>query len=352
MLEDHRPEKITTTEVPSITRIIPKRLNIGISENLNQWHCLLNICFLAEFIEKHTRFRNIAISIFKLKDANDLVRIHDRIVVSNYDVIIWHEDFPNKRDTDLIIPRFAKSEQQRMVFDASRSIPGFTALETYSVNLGNARRYDARTIPCLDKKRWIVRPEHGARSIGQLIVDTKEVDMALVLNSLSPELFSGEHLIPGVIAHTGDESFENESVEILKEGLFIQEVVENVAEEYRVIMGPNGEVETISTRERKPVNASYSAVDASSKDRLIYVRGLSDPGANFLDQEGLAEFPLARSLLCLPVSYNSVDVFKRTDGTWGIFEFCNQFATFDIPVDVSSQMITGWLMDHLVKVGY
>jgi len=296
-----------------------------------------------------------------LKNGNDVVVHNDPAMnmqgaetVFNFDVYI-----SGKRGFDpilvsaprhrlIVVPRHTKSVQAALLQKAVADFDGtpqhgFRHVPTW-INGWGGRNY-----PC-STDRMVVKPGDGARGIGQFTVSTQNVNMDYFLKQLN-KLVEGEHTQEkldeflsqfngNVKYHTGSENFPLEGLGALKEDeIVVQEVIENIVKEYRVITDKNSRPAYWQER-RRPVGQNFP--QATGGGAIIDHNAL----IMLVDIPSCINVALLEHL-CRNVigPLSSIDLFVTGDGSWGIFEYCNQFGISGVPQDVAFNLHAEFMQD-------
>lgn len=181
-------------------------------------------------------------------------------------------------------------------------------------------------------KRYIVKPELGARSLGQVIFDPSVTTLSSIMNAISEEKeMVTEYLqaLPGKPVYVpGDECLEHEGIHSLKEGAYTQEYVPNILNEYRVIINHRGEVDYSILRERTEhgsVSGDTVATASGAKQSITTAMYCLPPELQVHAPE------INRLLRQASFELYAFDFFTTTDGQWGVFEFAPQCGTAAVP---------------------
>lgn len=344
-------------------------INVAISEMLLQWHALP-----FEYTETFKQ-GDIRLTISTLKNGDELPgniinnRFNTQIdfAINNNSLRYLHQD------KQVVIYRWNKPEQALFLHEwAEQSKTKYMHLiPTFTV-----RNYRPRVEPHqlgydYPPGRYLVRPQNGARGIGQMIVDTTKIRMQDALNHIHDEDFGKVESMPeGINLFHGHIRHENEGWEYLKTGdYFIQKVVDNVTAEFRVVLGA-GKIDAIFERPRETSDSSGSYAAVSHKaDKLLWIDKalggwsveeiLNSKVAPAIAAGGVrrtvspliqAQRVVREAIQFIEESiphYNSVDLFVTADGRWGIFEFCNQFSAVDFKTDEFVRLMKKWLRELL-----
>jgi len=255
--------------------------------------------------------------------------------VANYDLYLRHigEDsdkvkpMPNVFD----LTRYSKKSQAQLVNAAvdSTRYPSFIKLATIDFSNQHAHR------PFYRREKVVIKPMHGARSIGQFIVDgtkhcvetfcsrqrdrlvkIRQGDRKVLYDELLAEL-TGD----GISFNRGRERDGGvEGLDCLdNQGICIQQYVPDIAAEYRLLTGYNGEIRYVYKRQRVEEVEGYAYADAAAEEERVELTDIK------LNKRQLALLSKLAATVIGPMS--SIDLFVTRNGNFGIFEFCVQFGT-------------------------
>lgn len=190
----------------------------------------------------------------------------------------------------------------------------------------------------------VIKPQDGARGIGQFVVDTLYINLHQFNKSLDKYL-EGEHteeafqkFLDGFKGHVSyysrDEDKPGEGLECLKEqGAIVQSFIPDVTAEYRVITGAGGEPVYFQKRRFRDENSAYPQATGGG-DIIDVDARCTNPLAKDVEANALFQY-LCRNVIG---PLNSIDLFITHDGHWGIFEFCNQFGVTGIPAGIAENI--------------
>lgn len=297
-----------------------------------------------------------------LRNGNDIVvhnhpamNVQGAETVFNFDILI-----SGKKDFDpilvaaprhrlAVVPRHTKSTQAVLLQKTVNGYlghpeHGFLHVPTW-INGWGGRNY-----PC-STDRMVVKPGDGARGIGQFTVNTKNVNMDYFLKDLG-KLVEGEHTQEKLDAflanfngsveyHPGAEHFPLEGLGALKEDeLVVQEVIENVKYEYRVITDKHSKPAYFQQRRIRDDESSFPQATGGGGtiNRSLVVDAHEIPSCvNMQLLEHICQELIG------PLS--SIDLFVTGEGMWGIFEYCNQFGISGIPQDIVFNLHAEFVQD-------
>lgn len=210
----------------------------------------------------------------------------------------------------------------------------------------------------------VIKPNHGARGIGHFVIDADRVSLETFLHDLNTVMSQPEQerftrlkemvatYEPHVVIGGGAENFDGEGMKMISEqGLVVQQLVDEVMEEYRVLLDVNSMPSLILRRNRldktvgrKDGNVYLQATGVLNKlTEFTEVRwdDVIDAG-DFVDaQKAEVIYEMEKMFKKLP-GMSSVDLFLKAgvvgstdpdlEPKFGFFEYCNQFGTAGIPM--------------------
>ncbi len=236
------------------------------------------------------------------------------------------------------LERLGKTEQAIMLNQAIKNLRvgthNFLPIKTYRASYtGNVGTDHYSTA----KGRVVVKPNDGARGVGHLVVDLEKTNWRVLNNRLGlltiglgdwDELIS----LPGVSYHSISEYSKDEGKQsLLDQGYCIQGLVPNIEAEYRLLTDRDGNIVYIQKRAFKGGEEYPQAIGSNASD--------SDRIATLADILPAQDVKALRKLAQTTIgAMSSIDLFITKDGKWGIFEYCNQFGTVGVPMDVNRKL--------------
>lgn len=215
---------------------------------------------------------------------------------------------------------------------------GFVPVPTWFVGMDGTRSFP------VTQGKVVVKPTDGARGIGQFVVDTDKVNLHQLNTKLDEYLKADDYnaekfqaMLDKFEGHVTYHSVaENEPFEGLKamaaEGAVVQSFIPKIVAEYRVLTNVDGFPTYFQKRRvRDPASTFPQATG----------------GGDLIDMDAVVLNPLddgpAQELfeyLCSEVigPMNSIDLFVTDAGSWGIFEYCNQFGVTGIPSKIAEKL--------------
>lgn len=189
---------------------------------------------------------------------------------------------------------------------------------------------------------YYVKPEYGARSLNQFIVDSSKVSLGHFLQTLkrfNPDKeLQAKHIADlvakanGYIRHTkGHERFENEHAST-DFSYCVHKQVAHIAKEYRVINNGFGNQLVFFERIRNDAN------DGVISNEIEYVKRQDAPSEEILTQ-------LKQAFRKNSFFHGSVDLVVTENGRWSIIETSNQFGGADIHPIAKEDIIQGVLSE-------
>ena len=311
---------------------------------------------------------------FKRGNVEVLVHADPRIdidgveVVTNFDLLINSGLGPVKgsgfldQSALVTLPRHSKSRQMVELHKITVRQESFHYIQPLT-RYCNQHTWTGTSVGgTVDLGRYVViKPEDGARGIGQYVVDTKRTKIATVLTAIKDGLLPNADAIAEmygdtVFLATDKEKDENEGAEVIvSQGYIAQSVIPDIVAECRVLISPAGPNVYLdrTIRNKSKGGVTYSQATGADADSGKAVTRLEHTQFNkHIPEIGrdtyIAEinnFLYEMSLDVCP--FGSVDLFITREGKWGIFEYCNQFGTIGYQPrqmsDYHSDAIFHWL---------
>lgn len=289
-----------------------------------------------------TNFGGIHRLVVNVEGEKYLVNIFDKYnitiqngeLISNIDIfyVSHHETYQKLSD-------FAPLLGNRLIYD--KQYKKSANILTYNKLLAHDPSYiQTNVFGCFDSEedkseyvvpygKYYVKPEYGARSLNQFIVNSKYVSLPYFISQLTDKFdlnveSNAERIkklvdsAKGSIKHIkGNEQYVNEHANVNQE-YCIQEAISDVAKEYRVINVGYGEELYFFARNRNDAND-----------------GIVDNEINYTKLDGHATINTMRKHLKDAFKknhffYGSADVVITENGKWSIVETANQYGGADI----------------------
>lgn len=371
-------------------------LNVYIAPTMDNWQLISgqkikidDVNYIVNITNEMPKFLHVA--------DNDIAGCPDLFITEKS-----LQDVPIGRQ--LIVPRYSKSVQAALIKEANLAqpdlYPNLLQIPSWS-SPGSCREIpdddNGRSYPMLlkDNCEYVIKPEMGARSAAQVVFNTKDYNAVEVVNLLRGKIdrqkareksetqsessekhrrhnfFAQEKMPENLKVFIGNATEDDAQKMIDTSGLVIQEVIKNIASEFRLIVGDNGiEAMLLRPRGTEKKSSDYSAV-LSDKDKLVFsgygaveeakrlgchneydrdffvALGVwSGPSASTQQHIESVVGPEIVNFITINLDlfrYNSIDLFITTDGKWGFFEFCNQFNTDDMGQTVATRIHQHWL---------
>jgi len=277
-------------------------------------------------------------------------------VITNFDVMIanQHRDTPDGipwlellPKQVAVIPRHDKISQALRINNCE--LPpdsGHRKIATYSSD--SAKLDQAYSFGTKIQGSVVIKPRHGARGLGQFVVDTDKVSIGMLIHDIRNESLPIADVItkytPHVTYHGGMENYDNEGrSQLLAQGMAVQERVPGVKDEFRVLVGANSEIVAILPRSRYKKVTGGEGAHGHDYDQATGTSVFLDRDYKGMDLEEVLPKPaqykgFIKMLKDVVPPLNSVDLFTTEDGEWGIFEYCNQFGTVGVPLPVATDL--------------
>lgn len=215
----------------------------------------------------------------------------------------------NKHSQQLVLDRYAKIA----------NVSNYRHIDTIRQKEFNSIRLGAVDL--------IIKPDNGARSVGQIIITyamgAPHGIYELVISSAGEQEFIDalNNNYPNVVYLKGDARYEGEGYHLLKQGMICQERVMKIADEFRIITDESG-MDCISIKRRREV------VDSETPDYAIPSKIPSAIDYSALeDSYPKVQAELRKLLRALRMPFHSLDVFVTSAGQWGVFEFSPDFSS-------------------------
>lgn len=303
-----------------------------------------------------------------LVHASPYIAIDGDKVDTNFDLLIQSGLTPTpgagllEQHQVVDLPRHAKSRQ---VIEVNRIAEKIAAQHYLSVLTRYCNKFSYTTPTTggiADLGRHVViKPEHGARGIGQYVVDTHAVSIENVLKALENKLLPSQkeiqQLFPkGVFLATDKErSAGVGQAALTDQNYIVQGIVPSVVAEVRVLLSPVSPNLYIDRTIIKKGTSGVSYSQATGADGSAKVTASQLSATNFSKHFGdlvclsaieeIEEFlDMMKSSIC---PFGSVDLFVTETGDWGVFEYGNQFGSAAYHpqkiTDLHQQTILHWL---------
>ena len=317
---------------------------------------------------RHTPARFTRGDVEVLIHSDPRIEIDGDRVVTNFDLLIESGMSPTKGsglvDQSMVValPRHAKSRQ---VVELSRIADRMDALHFIQplTRYCNQHTWTGTSVGGIaDLGRYVViKPEHGARGIGQYVVDTKRVKIAAVLTDIENGKLPDAETIKekyddAVYLATDKEKTEGEGSQVIVgQGYIAQSVIPGIVAECRVLISPCSSNVYLdrSIKKKSKVGIVYSQAtgadsesgDATTKLTHTQFNKFIPRACNDSYAKEITQFLHQMSQDICP--FGSVDLFITEGGHGGVFEYCNQFGTVGYNprqmADLHSDAIFHWL---------
>jgi hypothetical protein len=247
----------------------------------------------------------------------------------------------------VIAPRHSKFEQAMELIEWSNTYTGieesdFKLIPTWLIDQGDQFNH---VLP----GKYVIKPNHGARGIGQMKIDTNRASMSdvcsLIVYHENEDDFRKSIEIYGdaVQFAQGKENHPGEGYKVLRSQTAVVQTAIKIKNEYRVITDARGMPKYYQLRTRQ-LNGDLGAhLQATGSGGL---GNLTDADDVFRNIRQLNAFENLCSTVIGPLK--SIDLFTAPDGTWGVIEYCNQFGTTGIPQPVNYKLHYDYIVS-LVK---
>lgn len=294
------------------------------------------------------------------------VRFHDDPVVniagtkitSNFDLFISDDSIDARLHANMLdpaqvitLPRYDKMTQairllrgfKAWVADNKGARSDFKPLDTWFVGPRATRNFP------LCKHKVVIKPRDGARGIGQFLVDLGFINLQHFIMNLRDYITSVREKRENtctfaafmaqwqgkVSYHVGTERSQDEGLfALLDQGMVVQSLVSNVASEWRIITGHDGEPVYCQLRNIRDRDSALP--QATGAGDVVDSESIRDWEKVFINDHQRQCFLYLCKHVIGPM--NSLDLFMTESAHWGIFEYCNQFGVAGIPADIAYHM--------------
>lgn len=271
----------------------------------------------------------------------------------NFDVLITDKEPDILIRTSvpcIVLPRFGKYEQHEMLrkitervgADYDEILKGFLLIRTHKILDWSC------LVNLADAKRVVFKPSDGARGLAQIVVDSKKMGLRQAIIVITRIVAIGkvkdksnaekaaeiEKIIaahPAMHLNKGNEFEDHEWVSQVEDIDTVQEVIENVASEWRVIVDFDGKIQWVQRREI--TGDVFKTACGSDGDPLSIgdKAELEKLAPGVVDRFNKLVWKMAGRL-------NSFDLFVTNNGCWGIFEFSNQWGIAGVPARIAERI--------------
>jgi len=222
-------------------------------------------------------------------------------------------------------PRYSKTEQAIKIARASKGLESFKNVKTYlTLRNGPApegkRIYEVSTTPSSPNGMVVVKLEDGARGLGQVVIPAFQLQRFLALAGDAKDSKELREWFPDIIL--GRLENEKKLGNLFgKYSVMVCEYVDNITQEYRILF--NGFDFKGYWRTRNDNEYSQANIDLSNHKKEIV--------PDFIEHD-IPEVAtdVTNVINKLGMRFGSIDLFLTSDGKWGIFEYCNQWGTYNI----------------------
>lgn len=257
--------------------------------------------------------------------------VSDVLITDNHEITFARPNIPCRRR--MIIERHTKIVQQMLlaaVAERHRAQGGMFNDLLIPTFLDNPI-----VLPTADITEWVVKPQHGARGLGQVLLQSTRQLLAKNVAELHKKMGDAsrsdtEVQIDGL--STVGERRPGESVAAYNEnGVFIQEYINNIYREYRLLVTPDEYA--LVERERRPSAPGSTYLQATGCLTTGHTKlKVWDRAA--VERDGVVPYGKQMQLINeLGIQFGSVDLFETHNAGWGIFEWSNEFGVEGIDIE-------------------
>lgn len=295
-----------------------QRINVLVGEQHNNFDILKPMVEIGDtevFLVDKPSYRNDGNNVIKNFDCGFYVPTYDSTEHLKYDESCIAND------------RMPKSVQFNILNDIANKLKIKNFRQTETLYFKGKKISNA--LPT--KPKYILKMEYGARGVNQFIIDTSKAPLTETVgqifdNDYKDDINTSKKLIDWiektfknneVVYLNGSPNFDGEAfTSISKDDMILQEFVDNVKSEHRLIKMPNGDV-YCSDRSYREYENGYK--QATGADGVYHEFKLID-GSNKFDVE------IIQMVSCIPnFPFGSLDLFYTNDDKFGFFEFSCQF---------------------------
>ena len=264
-------------------------------------------------------------------------------IYKNYDILINANANNSNMTEDIInIVRLGKVQQATTLTNVYKKLDESIRIKNV-MTWGFRENFISAPAPTsLGINKLVVKPAHGARGIFQSVFNPTKISVASVFSwykkskdfddwiSSKPEYVE----ISGIDKPTGiDKGMFRDVVE----ELVLQEYVEDIMTEYRVVFRYNPKDNSfIAYCQTRAIEGTETFKQAIGSKESPETCGLLKTGPLYDFVHGVLQH--------LNTPFGSIDVFQTIDHKWGIFEYQGQHGVLGLG-DVGSQMFKGYLED-------
>ena len=322
-------------------------------------HQTLALAPQLEMLPYRLLFRNEETTYEVIRHSAPATRVRGNRADANFDFALTVDrEQANWTKQPGRLPRGKKSQQDIEIAKAGFGIELFVPLNSYTdFNFG----FDPN-------KSYVIKPEHGARGIGQILIPSR-VPVDLILETIKAAGGISDILEkhPAIQYNTHGERRENEGWAHIKErNFFVQEFVSGISSEIRLLL---------SVAEKK----TYCGVTVRQRSTGIYPQasgGYEKTGkihplhtgqtvlhaldTAFSESMPVAEYAIYAEVLPqiglfierLGLTFGSVDLFFKKDSNgkvigWGVFEYSTEFGYTSFNAAHVQDMVIAWYLEQV-----
>jgi len=331
------------------------------SHSMNNWDILGQGIILGENEYRVTFHRDPRMSIMHGK-----VNFNFDIIVNDGLLTIDDMKVENLVPVNRIhtIRRYNKVEQQtrllaRVAFERESDEDRDLFKNFVPVVMHHQRQSSGATLLVNPTDKVVVKPLDGARGIGQFLIDPTVIPLSVIVDLLDTfrrDQITREDVLkklhkfdPQLKYATAGEKYEGEGFDAIKsQGFCVQDHINNIKSEYRLITGHNGEI--VYCQRRSIRSQTEDGFRQATGSETNSAKGTDIMSINDVlsadDREALLELT---TTVIGPLS--SIDLFITMDNKWGIFEYCNQFGIKGVPPKLVEKMHADMLMKMIRTAG-
>lgn len=277
------------------------------------------------------------------------ITIEDNSVICNFDLFLSSSLRNDFSEFHYLIPE--KLLEMKRLSKAAQSVLFLKIAQKLKLRLfKTVSHWHGGVDLAIPFNKYIVKPNHGARGIGQVLVkdDLSPVALCEEILRYGSTATTLKEKFPEVILNTGTERRENEGLESIRnQGMTICEYIEDVKSEYRLLVS-NGKVIHAIKRTFKTESDFKQATGVRKK----LVEKESDI-SQFAGLDTIMPKKYTKEIEAFVAEIGeglySFDIFITKRHQWGCFEFSNEFGTSAYTPKSVVEMHKNFIADTIAK---
>lgn len=231
-----------------------------------------------------------------------------------------------------------KQVQSQIINKFCEGLDGFKSLLTCTPLFLNSTAFTSSKV--------IAKPSMGARSIGQVVFNALKHNPSSIFQAIKEQksdtelekYFDDEGIHAKYFYGTQRQS--EEGYMLLSQGMIFQEYVDDIANEFRIIVGADNT--PVISIDRKFKMLGFDHRIPSNLPDAVTTSALQDLYPEV--HEGLLNF-----LSKLEMPFHSIDVFVTKNKQWGIFEFSPEFCSSEYGPVILAEQAKQFLRKYLLN---